>query len=54
MTAGPGTLKEATKIDLDERSRNDPRYVAYYAKIQDTIREEVQRANRQSSRTENA
>ena len=54
MTAGPGTLKEAIKIDLEERSRIDPRYVAYYAKIQGTIREEVQRANRQNSRMENA
>ena len=49
MTAGPGgTLKDVITIELEgERSRTDPAYVAYYARIQDTIRNEVERATRQ-------
>lgn len=46
MTAGPGgTLKEVIPIELEgERSRIDPNYVGYYARIYETIREEVDRA----------
>ena len=49
MTAGPaGTLKEVITIDLEgERSRTDPRYSAYYGRIQDAIRNEVDVATRQ-------
>jgi NitT/TauT family transport system ATP-binding protein len=46
MTAGPGgTLKEIIPIDLPgERTRADPAYGAYYARIEAAIRQEVQRA----------
>jgi NitT/TauT family transport system ATP-binding protein len=46
MTAGPGgTLKEVIPIDLEgERLRTDPRYTAYYVRIQDAIREEVEQS----------
>jgi ABC-type proline/glycine betaine transport system ATPase subunit len=49
MTAGPGgTLKDVITIELEgERSRTDPAYVGYYARIQDAIRHEVERATRQ-------
>ncbi|MGA0594083.1 ABC transporter ATP-binding protein [Enterovirga sp. CN4-39] len=51
MTAGPaGTLKDVISIELEERSRTDMRYVEYYAKIQGTIRHEVERATRQHTR----
>ncbi|MCC7417489.1 MAG: ABC transporter ATP-binding protein [Acidobacteria bacterium] len=51
MTAGPGgTLKEVIAIELEgERSRTDPAYIGYYARIQETIRHEVDRAIRQSA-----
>ena len=51
MTAGPGgTLKEVIPIALEgERSRTDPAYVGYYARVQETIRHEVERATRQSA-----
>ena len=47
MTAGPGgTLKEVIPIDLEPgRSRTDPRYADYFVRIQDAIREEVNRAS---------
>jgi NitT/TauT family transport system ATP-binding protein len=50
MTAGPGgTLKDVISIELEgERSRTDPAYVQYYARIQDAIRHEVDRATRQN------
>jgi NitT/TauT family transport system ATP-binding protein len=43
MTAGPGaTLKDVIALELDgERSRTDPRYGAYYARIHEAIRNEV-------------
>lgn len=43
MTAGPGgTLKEIISIELsDDTSRSDPAYVAYYARIEAIIRNEV-------------
>lgn len=47
MTAGPGgTLKDVVTIELEERSRTDMQYVAYYAKIHDVIRSEVDKASR--------
>lgn len=51
MTAGPGgTLKDVIAIELEgERSRGDPRYSAYYARIHESIRSEVGRANRQAA-----
>jgi NitT/TauT family transport system ATP-binding protein len=51
MTAGPGgTLKEVIPIGLEgERLRTDPEYVRYYARIQETIRNEVERATRQTT-----
>lgn len=49
MTAGPaGTLKDVITIDIEgERSRTDSAYTDYYARIQETIRHEVERATRQ-------
>ena len=39
MSAGPGgTLKELITIDLDDRSRANPQYIAHYTAIQDIIR----------------
>ena len=51
MTAGPeGTLKEVITIDIEgERLRTDPAYTRYYARIQETIRHEVQRATSQAA-----
>ncbi len=45
MTAGPGgTLKEVIPIQLDdERSRSDPAYTRYYVRIQQSIRDEVEK-----------
>lgn len=50
MTAGPaGTLKDVIAIELEgERSRADPAYAGYYARIHETIRHEVDRATHQS------
>jgi len=46
MTAGPGgTLKGVIPVDIEgERERTDPRYIDYYSRVHDMIREEVAKA----------
>ena len=43
-------MKEVITIDIEgERLRTDPAYTRYYARIQETIRHEVQRATSQAA-----
>ncbi len=51
MTAGPGgRLKDDLPVDIEgERQRTDSRYTAFYGRIHDLLRDEVQRASLRSA-----
>jgi NitT/TauT family transport system ATP-binding protein len=56
MTAGPGTVKDVYEIDLPRprqvpEIRFDPRFIALYEEIWNTLRDEVQRAHARTAGT---